>query len=141
MKPRKHPEADAQIAIVQALRWLLPPDAVVYWVPNGSFLSTPRPGQLKFFTAMGVVAGVPDLRVEWPGGHGYIEIKAPKGKLTAAQREFAKGCKQRGIPCGIARNAAQACALVESWGVVLRGRIDPTGFPQRRIPGAPGAAA
>ena len=93
---RKTTEADLQIKIIQALQ-----GAGVFFhsVPNeGSAANKIRTMQM---ITMGLRPGTPDLVVWWPQGIGYLEVKAPGGKVSPAQERFHARCKDHGIPCHV----------------------------------------
>lgn len=85
-RPRKSPEADLQKAVVRFLYLALPHD--VEW----SALDSARkrtPAQQGFFKAMGGREGVPDMVFVRPQtGTIWIELKAPKGKISPAQQRW-----------------------------------------------------
>ncbi len=81
--PKLFPEQELQISIVQWMKRNLPKEVVFFHVPNGGNRSL-REGAI--FKAMGVVAGVPDLIIAWPGGIAAPELKAGKGSSSEAQK-------------------------------------------------------
>lgn len=86
---------------------------------NGGSRSRAEAG---IFKAMGVKAGVPDLVILWrtPLGpaHGYIEVKAGKGKLTDSQVAWRDLCHRWDIPWAELRDAAELPAILKDWGVL-----------------------
>lgn len=54
-----------------------------------------------------VVALLKDGRTAW------IEVKRPSGRASEAQAAFLASCVAHGIPCGVARSAEDAVAIVE----------------------------
>lgn len=128
-RPRAHPEQDLQIAAVQYLRLALP-DCQIIHCPNGG-----KRGKAEgaIFKAMGVQAGVADLLVcrgFWFGGTehekpfvGWIELKANKGRLNVAQKEFRDGCFERGIPWMEARSLDEIEYIVRAWGLEPRATV------------------
>ena len=104
-------EASLQIAILQALRFACP-KAEVYAIPLGGSRNPIEGANLK---RQGVRAGVADLCVILPGKVGWIEVKTEKGRLTAAQKDFAGLCKQYAIPHCIARSIDDAITAVRAW--------------------------
>ena len=82
-------------------------------IPNfrmnaGSFLIG-EPGAKRFFRAG--FKGCPDLLVLLPGSAGFIEVKAPRGRLSLVQAGFGEQCKRLGIPWLYARSWDE----VEAW--------------------------
>ena len=57
-----------------------------FHVPNGGRRTKVEGG---IFKSLGVVAGVADLVLLFPGGKcAFVEIKAPEGRLSLAQKAF-----------------------------------------------------
>lgn len=46
---------------------------------------------------IGAYKGIPDRILHWNGKVIYLEIKAPKGKLSEGQKVFQEQCKADGI--------------------------------------------
>ena len=92
--PRQRPEQILQTRIVARLRREF--DALVYAVPNGGSRGRIEAVRLK---EMGVVAGIPDLVACGREGMSvYLEIKAPGGDLSDAQRRIIPELQGRGFP-------------------------------------------
>jgi hypothetical protein len=82
-------EEQIQILLVDYMRALGHGDVFIH-IPNGGYRS--KPTGLRF-KKMGVTAGVSDLFFAYPvrEAHGlWLEVKSKKGKLSAAQREWAE---------------------------------------------------
>ena len=77
------PEQALQVEIVQWMKRTLPPEVVFFHVPNGGGRTK---GQGAIMKAMGVIPGVPDLIVSWPGCVAAIELKAGAGRASEAQQ-------------------------------------------------------
>jgi hypothetical protein len=61
------------------------------------------------FKSLGVLAGVPDLVLLFPGGRcAFIEIKAPKGYLSANQKAFKSTVEYFGFPFAECRGVDEA---------------------------------
>ena len=97
MAKRNYPEQQIQRAVVDYLRLLENlGELYVFNVPNGGWRSKAEAGILK---SLGVRAGVPDLVLLLPGGKiAFIEIKAPGGRLSAAQKAFKNTAEYFGCP-------------------------------------------
>jgi hypothetical protein len=68
--------------------------------------------------------GHSDLTVELPDGRtAYLEVKAPRGRVTAAQEAFLARQAARGCPAGVVRSIGDVQALLDAAGVVLRARV------------------
>jgi hypothetical protein len=89
MNRRSTPEADAQRAIVQALRFALPRDAIVHHCANEVTEAGSR-GQIRqsILVGMGVHAGFADLVVISSGRVLFLEVKSQTGRLRKSQEVF-----------------------------------------------------
>ncbi len=115
-KARLHPEDDLQAAIVQHLLITASPDCIWYHPANGGQRSKRTAARLK---KLGVVAGVPDLAFVLPDGRpAYIELKAPKGVRSPAQKAFAAKCERLNIEYLCSSNLDQCLEILRAWGVI-----------------------
>jgi len=120
-KKRGNAEESLQRAVVQALKLRRQSGVFFYHVPNGEVRSKVTGSRLK---AMGVLAGVADLTISMPGGRvRYLELKAPRGRQTDAQREFERMCIESQTPYEIARSFDEAMAILVRWGAIKPMRI------------------
>lgn len=59
--------------------------------------------------------GIPDICGYMKGGRAlYIEVKAPRGKLSYWQKRFLDEAKVAGAVCGVARSIEDAKAILEA---------------------------
>lgn len=69
--------------------------------------------------AMGALAGWPDLQILGPGPAGpsawFMEVKAPGGKLSDAQREVSDRLVDAGFPVRVVRSVEDARKAVSDW--------------------------
>jgi hypothetical protein len=113
----KRPEQEIHKAVVAHLNARAEPD-VFYFHPANGGKRTAFEGRL--FKALGVVAGVPDL-IFCKGGRMYaLELKAPKGRLTASQRECQAALKHCKANVWTAEGLDEALCVLESWGILKR---------------------
>ena len=93
---RNRPEQAIQRAVVQYLGIMENLGELTFFhVPNGGGRSKAEAG---IFKGLGVRAGVPDLVLLFPGGKcAFIEIKAPQGRLSAAQKAFRSTAEEMGF--------------------------------------------
>lgn len=110
------PEDALQRAVLQCLE-LLRLQALWYHVPCGGRRTKTEAAILK---GLGAVAGTPDLVLHWRGGSGFLELKAPKGRLSAAQRSFRDRCRELGIQWAEIRDVLEVPAVIDAWGVPRR---------------------
>lgn len=94
---RNRPEQAIQRAVVEYLRILENLGELTFFhVPNGGGRSRTEAG---IFKGLGVRAGVPDLVLMLPGGRtAFIEIKAPQGRMSQAQKTFKNTAETMGFP-------------------------------------------
>jgi hypothetical protein len=84
--PRRHqPEATIQRSVINHLRCRGTRGAVWWHVPNGGYR---KPAEAKALIGLGVRAGVADICAVNAGKFYALELKAPGGRLTAAQIAF-----------------------------------------------------
>jgi hypothetical protein len=89
MTRRGTPEADAQRAIVTALRIALPRSAIVHHCANEVTEGGPRGAKRQsILVGMGVHAGFADLIVISGGRVLFLEVKSAKGRLRKSQEVF-----------------------------------------------------
>ena len=89
---RATPEYDLQKAVVKMLPFIMPPGSLWHHSPNEGRHNVQYRSKQK---AMGMCAGWPDLQLVVPFAHYldgqrqvdiYIELKAPKGRVSAVQQ-------------------------------------------------------
>lgn len=97
---RNQPEQAIQRAVVQYLGIMENLGELTFFhVPNGGLRPKAEGGKLK---GLGVRAGVSDLVLMFPGGRtAFIELKAPGGRLSAAQKEFRNTAEFFGFPFAV----------------------------------------
>ena len=119
VKPRRRsPEAAIQRAVIEHLRLRAKPDVLWLHVPNGERRDKITGAKLK---RMGVVPGTADL-LFWHRGNSFaLELKAPGGRLTDMQLEFAARFADAGGHSAVAESIDRALACMEAWGL-LSGR-------------------
>ena len=131
-----HLAAVAYLQLCPGLRWR--------HIPNGERRDKRTGGKLK---AMGVETGVADLHLTLSGGQtGWIELKAPPGRQSAAQKAFQAAETRTGARYAIVRSLDDLEWTLRDWGVPVPHVIpsagrDPLGqgeaqsFPPRAGPG------
>ncbi len=106
-------------AVVQLLKISAARGVMYYHVPNGESRSNRTGAKLK---AMGVLPGVADLSFVLHGGRAaFLELKAPKGRLSDDQRAFRDVVVGQGALYAAADDLEQAQSILASWGA-LKGR-------------------
>lgn len=114
----KQEEAKLQGAAVEYLRRALP-RAIVAAIPNGGSRDKREAARLKW---QGVLAGMPDLIILHDGRTFGIELKAPKGRLSDAQKDIADRFTDNAIPWTVARSLEEIVAFLEGHHVRLGAR-------------------
>jgi len=123
MNRRSTPEADAQRAIVQALRFTLPRDAIVHHAAN-EIAAGDRRGQISqsILVGMGVHAGFADLIVICGGRVLFLEVKSQTGRLRKSQEVFRDTVCAQGFSWVLVRSVDDALAALADHGFTSRVR-------------------
>ena len=128
MNRRSTPEADAQRAIVQALRVALPRDAIVHHCANEVTEAGSR-GQIRqsILVGMGVHAGFADLIVISGGRVLFLEVKSQTGRLRKSQEIFRDTVLVQGFGWALVHSLDDALGALADNGFTSRVR------PARRV--------
>ncbi|MBS3979825.1 MAG: VRR-NUC domain-containing protein [Rhodobacteraceae bacterium] len=121
MNRRSTPEADAQRAIVQALRFALPRDAVIHNCVNEVTEAGPRGARRQaILVGMGVHAGFADLIVISGGRVLFLEVKSPSGRLRKSQEVFRDTVVTQGFGWALVRSVDDALGALAANGFTSR---------------------
>jgi hypothetical protein len=123
MNRRSTPEADAQRAIVKALRVALPRDAIIHHCANA--VTEPRSrGQIRqsILVGMGVHTGFADLIVISGGRVLFLEVKSQTGRLRKSQEVFRDTVCAQGFGWAMVRSVDDALAALADNGFISRVR-------------------
>ena len=121
MMRRGTPEADAQRAIVTALRLILPRDAIVHHCANEVTEAWPRGAKRQaILVGMGVHAGFADLIVICEGRILFLELKSLKGRLSPAQETFRDAMQAQGFGWALVRSLDDALGALADHGFTTR---------------------
>jgi len=138
---RQQPEAEIQVAIVEALRLVLGRHYLVVAVPNGGQRSRVEAAIMQ---RTGTLAGAGDLVITGAGFSGWMEVKANGPKLSKAQIAFRWECAKRGIPYAVVNSIDAALETCVAWGIAARSQDGAVrALPSRAVgalagePGAP----
>jgi DNA-binding HxlR family transcriptional regulator len=106
MTRRGTPEADAQRAIVQALRTVLPKGSIVHHSAN-EVAGGDRRSRLRqaMLVGMGVHPGFADLIVLSGGRVLFLELKSRTGRLRPDQRAFRDAVQAQGFGWALVRSS------------------------------------
>lgn len=121
MTRRGNPEAEIQRAVVQYLRWALPPGSVVHHSAHeqrGSGAAAQR--RQAIAQGMGVCAGFPDLIVLAGCKVLFLEVKAPRGRLSNAQTAMRALIQAQGHDHAVITSVEGAQAALEAAGMPCR---------------------
>ena len=123
MNRRSTPEADAQRAIVQALRVALPRDAIIHHCANEVTEAGSR-GQIRqsILVGMGVHAGFADLIVISGGRVLFLEVKSQTGRLRKSQEIFRDTVCAQGFGWALVRSVDDALGALADHGFTSRVR-------------------
>ncbi len=67
---------------------------------------------------IGLVPGIADYIFLWSTGSGMIEMKAPGGCLSPAQKVVKAWCEQQGVSWALCRSLDDVLETVTGWGVL-----------------------
>jgi hypothetical protein len=111
----RRPEQTLQRAVVEHLQWRARPGAWWTHVPLGGARSKVEAAILR---GLGTRAGTPDLLIVADGRACFLELKAPRGRVSAAQRECHTALRAAGATVAVANNIDEAVELLESWEIL-----------------------
>ena len=121
MNRRSTPEADAQRAIVSALRFALPCDAIVHHCANEVTEAGPRGARRQaILVGMGVHAGFADLIVISGGRVLFLEVKSQTGRLRKSQEVFRDAVVTQGFGWALVRSVDDALGALADNGFTSR---------------------
>jgi hypothetical protein len=118
--PRQSLEDELQAASNRFLSIALPADAWACHIPNGEKRAKATAGKLK---AMGVKAGAPDWLIVWRGRAYFIELKAPKGQVSEAQRNTHAALRKSECRIAVCRSLTEIETTLRGWLIPLRASI------------------
>jgi len=113
---RQHLEADLQRSVNAFLRYGAPADLVHFAVPNGLMRSKKARAIAQ---GEGVRAGIPDLCIIWRGRPIFLELKTPRGRLAAHQRQMHQKLVQAGAEVLVCRDLDEVEDGLRQLGVPL----------------------
>jgi hypothetical protein len=114
---RQAPEARLQKTIIQHLK-LCGVEGLLWFHPaNESKRSVVTGANLK---ALGMLPGVADLVIIKDGRAFFMEVKAEKGRLSDAQKEFAAAAVKAGAEWAVVHSIAEAITILRDWQVIRR---------------------
>jgi hypothetical protein len=131
MKRRGTPEADLQRAVVTALRFALPKDAIIHHCANEVTEAGPRGAKRQaILVGMGVHPGFADLMVLCAGRVLFLELKSLKGRLSPSQKAFRDAALAQGFNWALVRTLDDALGALADHGFTTRiasptGRVAP----------------
>ena len=110
-------EQQIQRAVIDHLAWRACPG--VWWchIPNGGWRSKIEASILR---GQGVKSGTPDLLIIADGKAYFLELKAPRGRISPSQHECHEALCAAGARVAVAHDIDQALARLAAW-QLLRG--------------------
>jgi hypothetical protein len=121
MKRRGTPEADLQRAVVTALRFALPKNAIIHHCANEVTEAGPRGAKRQaILVGMGVHPGFADLVVLCAGRVLFLELKSLKGRLSPAQQAFRDAVQAQGFDWTLVRSLDDALGALADHGFTTR---------------------
>lgn len=121
LTPYVAPEDDLHQSVADALRYLLPGDAVWTTWELRNAASVAEGARRK---RLGALPGWPDLGIWWRGILVLIELKREKlGVLSPTQRELHAKLAAADFPVAVCRSVPEVLRVVSVAGIPLRGQI------------------
>jgi len=120
--PKRHDrESPIQIAIVQYLRAVLPPESIVHHA-RGEINKRGRSVMIELAKAKrkGAMAGFPDLVVLAPDGPMFFEVKAEGNYASPAQKDMHERMRAMGYRVAVVRSVDDVREWLGEWGVESR---------------------
>jgi hypothetical protein len=114
---RRHAEADLQHDVMQYLGWALPADAIAHHSPGEGKRTKRAQGELK---RSGYNPGWPDVLVIHRGRCFFIELKAARGVVSAAQRAMMGKLYYCGAEVVVCKGLREVQAALQHLGVPLK---------------------
>jgi hypothetical protein len=118
--PRRHLEDDLQRSFMQFLPYALGPRGVAYAIPNGGRRHAREAARMK---GLGVLPGIPDIGICYEGRALYVELKAPRGAVSEAQRAMHKRLTYAGGVVMLCRSMEELEAQLREACVPLRASV------------------
>ncbi len=127
MTKHRHPEADAQRAIVHALRVVLPRGSIVHHSAN-EVTSHNRSAKVRqaILQGMGLHRGFADLIVLSSGRVLFLEVKSATGRLSPAQADFRDAVRDQGFAWALVRTVDDALGALAEYGFTARAKTPPS---------------
>jgi hypothetical protein len=114
-RSRQRPEQQIQRALCERLAWQKPAGVWFCHIGNGGFR---RAAEAAIMTGLGVRRGAPDLMFVVCGRAYGLELKAPGGRLSEAQRVCHREIREAGGIVGVATGIDEAVSLLQAWGIL-----------------------
>lgn len=114
-----HTEDRLHQHIWRALQFVLPPGAVAQSFENRG--NGQREGARR--KARGCLPGWPDMGIVWDTRTHYIELKAPKGRLSSEQKEKHAELRAAGAKVGVCRSLDEVVDFLRECDIPVRGEV------------------
>ena len=104
----EHKIQSAIVSMAKQLEYRNPDIALLFAIPNGGNRDAITGAIMK---REGVKSGVPDMMLPVPMGDYcglFIEVKTPKGRLSANQKAWIAALKKAGHKCIVVRSPTEA---------------------------------
>ncbi len=126
--PLPPPREDAiHAGIVALLRLAADRRTLWFHVPNGAMV---KPAARMYFARLGVLPGAPDLLIITPDGRtNFLEVKAPDGRQSDAQKDFQARCAIVGVHYRVVRSISEAEEVLRDWGALRGPAVDKNSEP------------
>jgi VRR-NUC domain len=112
MTRRRQPEQELQRSVIAHLAWRTRPG--VWWthIPLGGLRSKIEASILR---GLGTTRGCPDLLIVADGKAHFLELKAPRGRVSAEQHACHEALRAAGARVAVAYDIDDAVGRLEQW--------------------------
>ena len=117
---KRESEDKLHVSVAQYLDVALPIGSMWFHVPNEGKRTGAEAGRLKAF---GMMAGIPDITIIHEGRAHFIELKTPRGSLSADQRATIGALQVCGCMVHICRSITDVQLALAAFGIGSRARV------------------
>ncbi|MAG24656.1 hypothetical protein CMI47_03665 [Candidatus Pacearchaeota archaeon] len=115
-------EEQVHLGVLTFLRMVLP-SAAAATLQHSPNESPSGYGWRAKMQRLGTMPGWPDLEFVYNERAYFVEVKAPKGRVSAVQLATHRHLTHAGARVGVARSIDDAQALLEAWELPLRAKV------------------
>lgn len=117
MTARRDVEGPIQRAVINYLRLALPGILITHTANEVAARGVDVRRAIGKAKSLGMLPGWPDLTCIWRGRIFFLEVKAPGGAMTDAQRAVADAMAAHGALWALVRSIDDVSARLAEWGI------------------------